>query len=93
MLKVAYPHDEALVEPHALALWSGHGAVRLLAHDAEAGALLLERLAADRSLQDVPMDEAVPVWGALVRQLSLVPDGRPEWRRVRPRRGPGRAVE
>ncbi|KQN86152.1 aminoglycoside phosphotransferase family protein [Arthrobacter sp. Leaf69] len=80
VLKVAYPHDEALVEPHALALWNGHGAVRLLAHDADAGALLLERLAADRSLQDVPMDEAVPVWGALVRQLSLAPDGRPEWR-------------
>ncbi len=79
VLKVAYPHDEALVEPHALALWSGHGAVRLLAHDAGAGALLLERLDAGRSLQDVPMDEAVPVWGALVRRLSLVPDGRPEW--------------
>ncbi|WP_144673921.1 aminoglycoside phosphotransferase family protein [Arthrobacter sp. U41] len=80
VLKIAYPHDEALVEPHALALWNGHGAVRLLAHDADAGALLLERLAADHSLQDVPMDEAVPVWGALVRRLSLAPDGRPEWR-------------
>ncbi|WP_346925948.1 aminoglycoside phosphotransferase family protein [uncultured Arthrobacter sp.] len=79
VLKIAYPHDEALKEPHALTLWSGHGAVRLLAHDADAGALLLERLAADRSLQDVPMDEAVPVWGALARQLSLVPDGRPDW--------------
>jgi streptomycin 6-kinase len=80
VLKIAFPHDEALVEPHALALWNGHGAVRLMAHDGEAGALLLERLAADRSLQDVPVDEAVPVWGALVRQLGLVPDGRPEWR-------------
>ena len=79
VLKIAYPHDEALVEPHALALWSGHGAVRLLAHDAGAGALLLERLDAARSLQDVPMDVAVPVWGGLVRQLSLVPEGRPDW--------------
>jgi streptomycin 6-kinase len=79
VLKIAYPHDEALVEPHALALWSGHGAVRLLAHDAGAGALLLERLDAARSLQDAPMDVAVPVWGALVRRLSLVPDGRPDW--------------
>ena len=80
VLKIAYPHDEALVEPQALALWNGHGAVRLLAHDAGAGALLLERLDAARSLQDVPMDEAVPVWGELVRRLGLVPDGRPEWR-------------
>lgn len=79
VLKIAYPHDEALVEPQALALWNGHGAVRLLAGDAGAGALLLERLDASRSLQDVPLDEAVPVWGALVRRLSLVPDGRPEW--------------
>jgi streptomycin 6-kinase len=79
VLKIAYPHDEALTEPHALALWDGQGAVRLLADDAGAGALLLERLDAARSLQDVPMDEAVPVWGGLVRRLSLVPDGRPEW--------------
>jgi streptomycin 6-kinase len=79
VLKIAYPHDEALVEPHALALWNGHGAVRLLAHDAGAGALLLERLDADRSLQDAPMDVAVPVWAGLVRQLSLVPDGQPDW--------------
>ncbi|MET1022125.1 MAG: aminoglycoside phosphotransferase family protein [Arthrobacter sp.] len=82
VLKVAYPHDEALVEPHALALWNGNGAVGLLAHDAGAGALLLERLDAGRSLQDVPVDVAVPVWGELVRRLSLVPDGRPEWREL-----------
>ena len=80
VLKIAYPHDEALLEPQALALWNGRGAVRLLAGDAGAGALLLERLDAARSLQDAPMDEAAPVWGALVRRLGLVPDGRPEWR-------------
>lgn len=80
VLKVAYPHDEALVEPHALALWQGNGAVRLLASDAGAGALLLERLDGVRSLHDEPMDVAVPVWGGLVRRLSLLPDGRPQWR-------------
>ena len=80
VLKIAYPHDEALVEPQALALWKGNGAVRLLANDAGAGALLLERLDPVRSLQDEPMDVAVPVWGELVRRLSLVPDGGPDWR-------------
>jgi streptomycin 6-kinase len=80
VLKIAYPHEEALVERHALTLWDGDGAVRLLAADAGAGAMLLERLDAARSLQDVPLATAVPVWGALVRRLSLVPDGRPEWR-------------
>jgi streptomycin 6-kinase len=80
VLKVAYPHEEAIVERHALTLWAGDGAVRLLAADADAGALLLERLDAARSLQDVPVDAAVPVWGELVRRLSLVPDARPQWR-------------
>ena len=82
VLKVAYPHDEAIVERHALALWAGDGAVRLLAADADAGALLLERLDAGRSLQDLPVEAAVPVWGELVRRLGLVPDGRPEWREL-----------
>jgi streptomycin 6-kinase len=80
VLKIAFPHDEAIVERHALTLWAGDGAVGLLADDAGAGALLLERLDAARSLQDVPVDAAVPVWGELVRRLSLVPDGRPQWR-------------
>ena len=78
-LKVAFPHDEARVERHALELWGGHGAVRLLESDAGTCSMLLERLDADFSLQDVPMDEAVTVWGGLVRQLGLVPDYRPQW--------------
>lgn len=79
VLKIAYPHDEALVEPQALALWAGNGAVRLLAAEPDAGTLLLERLDAGRPLQDVPLADAVDIWGGLVRRLSLPPDGRPEW--------------
>lgn len=78
-LKVAFPHDEARVERHALELWAGHGAVRLLESDAGTCSMLLERLDADFSLGDVPMDDAVAVWGGLVRQLSLEPDHRPQW--------------
>jgi len=78
-LKVAYPHDEARVERFALRLWDGHGAVRLLESDAGTCSMLLERLDACRSLQDVPLDTAVEVWGGLTRQLSLTPDQRPEW--------------
>lgn len=78
-LKVAFPHDEARLERHALTLWDGSGAVRLLESDAGTCAMLLERLDPRRSLQTVPMDEAVAVWGGLVRQLSLVPDERPAW--------------
>lgn len=78
-LKVAYPHDEARVERFALRLWDGHGAVRLLESDAGTCSMLLERLDAGRSLQDVPLETAVQVWGGLTRQLSLAPDHRPEW--------------
>lgn len=78
-LKIAFPHDEARVERHALALWGGHGAVRLLESDAGTCAMLLERLQAGCSLQTVPLDDAVVVWGGIVRQLSLVPDRRPQW--------------
>lgn len=84
VLKLAYPHDEAVRERHALALWAGHGAVRLLAADPGSCAMLLQRLDATYSLSDVPVETAVPVWGGLVRRLSLVPDlapgARPEWR-------------
>jgi len=79
-LKVAFPHDEALVERHALALWNGRGAVRLLASDAGTCSMLLERLDAEQSLQSEPMDVAADVWGRLVRELSIVPDGRTQWR-------------
>jgi len=78
-LKIAFPHDEAKVERHALALWDGRGAVLLLASDSGSCAMLLERLDAGRSLADLPLDEAAQVWGGLVRQLGLVPDHRPEW--------------
>ncbi|MDP9886678.1 aminoglycoside phosphotransferase family protein [Pseudarthrobacter enclensis] len=78
-LKIAFPHHEARVEQHALALWGGHGAVGLLASDEASCAMLLERLDGDWSLLDVPMDDAVRVWGGLVRQLGLAPDSRPEW--------------
>ncbi|MDQ0769858.1 streptomycin 6-kinase [Pseudarthrobacter defluvii] len=79
-LKIAFPHEEAKVERHALALWDGHGAVALLASEAESCAMLLERLDAGSALAGVPLDDAAEVWGGLVRRLGLAPDHRPEWR-------------
>jgi streptomycin 6-kinase len=43
VLKVQWPHDECEHEAHALRVWDGDGAVRLLAHDAARHGLLLER--------------------------------------------------
>ncbi|QHK18659.1 aminoglycoside resistance protein [Pseudarthrobacter psychrotolerans] len=78
-LKIAFPHDEARVERHALALWGGAGAVRLLESDAGTCAMLLERLNADCSLQTLPLDDAAAVWGSIMHELSLAQDGRPQW--------------
>lgn len=53
VLKVVVPHPEAAAEPLGLAAWEGRGAVRLLDHDDEAWALLLERLG-PATLDDLP---------------------------------------
>jgi streptomycin 6-kinase len=78
-LKIAFPHDEARMERHALALWGGSGAVRLLESDAGTCAMLLERLNAGCSLETLPLDQAAASWGSTMRQLGLVPDDRPQW--------------
>lgn len=71
VLKLTFPHAEAREEADALELWNGQGAVRLLDADKADFVLLLERLDGDRSLLNVPLDEAVQAWGALVRRLSV----------------------
>ncbi len=43
VLKIQYPHRESEHEAAALARWGGNGAIRLIDHDAEANALLVER--------------------------------------------------
>lgn len=79
VLKVAFPHPEALLESQALALWDGHGAVRLLEADQDSCSMLLERLDAGRWLQDAPLDHARDVWGAVVRELGIDAADGPAW--------------
>lgn len=69
-LKLTWPHAEARHEHLALRLWDGRGAVRLLAADPAAGALLLERLDANRCLRDEPLLEACEVIGTLMSTLD-----------------------
>ncbi|WP_394942116.1 aminoglycoside phosphotransferase family protein [Psychromicrobium sp. YIM B11713] len=82
VLKISYPYDDIRHEPDTLRLWAGNGAVRLLDSDAAERAMLLERLDADRWLQAAPMDQAIEVWGAVLRKLSILPDDRPSWRQI-----------
>lgn len=78
VLKVSLPHREARGEAAALRLWDGQGAVRLLRHDAERWALLLERCRPGTRLVDAGLapDEALTVAGrSLVRLWSIPPTG------------------
>jgi len=71
VLKISWREESNVDEATALAAWNGQGAVRLLAVDPEQGALLLERLDATRSLNDLPIPEAVVIAGQLLRRLAI----------------------
>ncbi|HEX6346096.1 aminoglycoside phosphotransferase family protein [Umezawaea sp.] len=70
-LKLTWRDTETEHEALALRLWDGRGVVRLLEHDDEHGALLLERLDHTRTLMTAPVETAVQVTGGLLRDLRL----------------------
>jgi streptomycin 6-kinase len=70
-LKIQWPHRECEHEGEALRRWSGDGAVRLVDHDRDAHALLLERAEPGHRLTASPPDLAVGVIISLVRRLSV----------------------
>ncbi|MEV1017623.1 aminoglycoside phosphotransferase family protein [Micromonospora sp. NPDC049801] len=59
VLKVQFPDEDSRYEAHALGHWAGDGAIRLLAHDPERRALLVERCRPGTSLHELPMDQAL----------------------------------
>jgi streptomycin 6-kinase len=74
VLKLQPVDDETGGEPAALQAWAGHGAVQLLEHDANSGAMLLERLDASRDLSTMPDDfAAAKIIAELLVQLNSVP--------------------
>jgi streptomycin 6-kinase len=69
VLKIQYPHSESEHEAAALERWDGEGAVRLLGHDAELHALLLERCEPGTHLGERGVDEALTVLIGLLPRL------------------------
>jgi streptomycin 6-kinase len=69
VLKICFPHRESEHEGDALRLWDGNGAVRLLAHDRERWALLLERCRPGTSLDELDAEEALEVLVGLLPRL------------------------
>jgi streptomycin 6-kinase len=75
IVKIGWPHREMYGEPAALRLWGGRGAVRLLAHDPQRHALLLERCEPGDQLATSagPAEETLRAGCAVLRQLWELP--------------------
>lgn len=76
VLKVTWPHREAAGEAEALRLWDGRGAVRIVAHDAERTALLLERCVPGTDLwaaDGLSVRERLARGAGVLAELAAVP--------------------
>jgi streptomycin 6-kinase len=74
VLKLQEPRDETTGALIGLRAWDGDGVVRLLDGDAATGAMLLERVDADRPLSTVEDDdEAMGILAGLLARLVAVP--------------------
>ncbi|MEU5548834.1 MULTISPECIES: aminoglycoside phosphotransferase family protein [unclassified Micromonospora] len=74
VLKLQFPDSESEHEATALHHWDGDGAVRLLAHDPDLRALLIERCDPGTPLRVLPLDDAVDAVVALLPRLWLPAD-------------------
>ncbi|HEY6836947.1 MAG TPA: aminoglycoside phosphotransferase family protein [Gaiellaceae bacterium] len=75
VLKIQDPHRESEHEAAALELWAGEGAIRLLAHDPEEHALLLERCFPGTPLSERTTEASMDVLVGLLPRLWKRPDG------------------
>lgn len=73
VLKLGVPNPELLSEIAALRLYAGRGIARLLDADADAGALLIERLEPGRPLAQLPDDEEATALAAGVMRALWQP--------------------
>jgi streptomycin 6-kinase len=76
VMKVQFPDREGEHEAAALDRWAGNGAVRLIDHDAERHALLIERCTPGTPLADIAPDAALEVVIELLPRL-WVPAAKP----------------
>ncbi|MFF9055959.1 aminoglycoside phosphotransferase family protein [Streptomyces erythrochromogenes] len=73
-LRLQMPREETTAALIGLRAWNGDGIVRLLDHDPESSAMLLERLDPSRTLACVEDDDlAVGILGAIMGRLHSVP--------------------
>lgn len=70
-LRLAPVDEQTASEVEALRFWDGRGVVRLIAADVDRGAMLLERLDGGSTLASLPLEEAVPIIGRIIRRLAV----------------------
>jgi streptomycin 6-kinase len=71
VLRMSMPGEEFAREVSALEFWQGRGTVRIFDSSATDGSMLLERLDLGGTLANVPLNEAVPVIGRMLRRLAI----------------------
>ncbi|NND90039.1 MAG: aminoglycoside phosphotransferase [Granulosicoccus sp.] len=69
VLKIQWPHPECEFEADALRIWDGNGAIRLLEHDAENSAMLLEECLPGTHLSKSPDVDQIGVMIDLLPRL------------------------
>jgi streptomycin 6-kinase len=82
VLKVNLVYEENEHEARALQFWPDDAALRVLEHDDEAGALLLERAAPGTTLWELPEDDALPIAAHVLGRLFEAGDPGPPFRRL-----------
>jgi len=75
VLRLTPPGPSVAEQADALRFWDGRGMVQLIDADPAGGVMLLERLATDASLRDVPVAEAIPILGRMMRRLAIPAPG------------------
>ena len=71
VLRLTPPGVGVAEQAAALRFWDGRGTVLLVEADTDVGAMLLERLVIGMSLREVPVAEAIPVLGQMMRRLAV----------------------
>ena len=74
ILKLGFPHMEAMHEIDGLALWAGDPAVLLLDADHDTNAMLLERCMPGTALRTLPEEDQDVVIAGLLKTLWRAPD-------------------
>jgi streptomycin 6-kinase len=71
VLRLTPPEPAVADQVGALRFWNGRGTVQLIDADPPGGAILLERLSINDSLNVLPVEDAIRILGRMMRRLAI----------------------